>query len=269
MNRIGFCGAGQMATALASGFVSSGVIDGTSISAYDPSDAAQHSFSAAVKGAQLVDAAGQLSECDVIFVAVKPQFLAAACQPLQGCLSSDHLLVSIVAGASLARLAGLICECRWIRVMPNTPCMVQMGACGVAAGPSATPQDMAQVKKLLESVGTAHTVSEAQLDAVTGLSGSGPAYVYQMIEALSDGGVLMGLPRAMATALAAQTLKGAAEMVLRTGLHPGDLKDRVASPGGTTIAGIEALENHGLRAALMEAVRAATERSLELGAEHG
>jgi pyrroline-5-carboxylate reductase len=146
--------------------------------------------------------------------------------------------------------------------------MVQMGACGVAAGPSATEQDVAQVKQLLESVSHAHVVPETLLDAVTGLSGSGPAFVYQMIEALSDGGVLMGLPRAIATELAAQTLKGAAEMVLKTGLHPGELKDRVASPGGTTIAGLEALENHGLRAALMEAVRAAAERSKQLGAEN-
>jgi pyrroline-5-carboxylate reductase len=268
MNRIGFCGAGQMATALAAGFVSSGIIDGSSISAYDPSAMAREKFSTAVGAAHLIDEASQLAECDLVFIAVKPHFLSAACQPLENCLSSKHLLISIVAGASLNRLAGLLGECRWIRVMPNTPCMVQMGACGVAAGPSATEQDVAQVKQLLESVSHAHVVPETLLDAVTGLSGSGPAFVYQMIEALSDGGVLMGLPRAIATELAAQTLKGAAEMVLKTGLHPGELKDRVASPGGTTIAGLEALENHGLRAALIEAVRAAAERSKQLGAEN-
>ena len=154
---------------------------------------------------------------------------------------------------------------RLVRVMPNTPCLVGQGACGFCLGEKATDDDGRLVEQLLQSVGLAYQVEEKLLDAVTGLSGSGPAFVYTIIEALSDGGVRMGLPRQVATALAAQTVRGAAEMVLATGEHTGALKDRVTSPGGTTIAGIQALESGGLRAALMAAVEAATRRSTELG----
>lgn len=265
MRRIGFCGAGQMATALAAGFVASGIADSKSISAYDPSPVAGEAFLKAVPGAQLLESPDQLTQSDTIFLAIKPQFLQAACIPLQACLTSEHLVVSIVTGASLENLGGLLPGCRLIRVMPNTPCMVNVGACGMASGSTATTEDSEHVQALLEAVGISYVVPEHLLHAVTGLSGSGPAYIYQVIEALSDGGVLMGLPRAVSTALAAQTVRGAAEMVLQTGLHPGELKDRVASPGGTTIAAIEALENHGLRGAMMAAVRASAERSEELG----
>jgi pyrroline-5-carboxylate reductase len=149
--------------------------------------------------------------------------------------------------------------------MPNTPCLVGQGASAYCLGPSATTEDGRLVAQLLSSVGRALEVPEKWLDAVTGLSGSGPAFVYLIIEALSDGGVLCGLPREAATLLAAQTVKGAAEMVLATGEHPGSLKDQVASPGGTTIAGLQQLEEHGMRGVLMAAVQAATRRSQELG----
>jgi len=265
MTRIGFCGAGQMATALAAGFVASGVSSGEQIGGYDPSSAAGAAFLSAIPGSRLLDSPDQLSEADTVFLAIKPQYLEQACNPLRSCLTEKHLVVSIVGGALLDTLQTLLPGCRIVRVMPNTPSMVQVGACGITGGASATDEDIQYVQKLLNAVGISYVVAEPLIDAITGLSGSGPAYIYQVIEALSDGGVLMGLPRATATALAAQTVKGAAEMVLKTGLHPGELKDRVASPGGTTIAGIEALENAGLRAALMNAVRAATERSQELG----
>ena len=149
--------------------------------------------------------------------------------------------------------------------MPNTPCLIGQSASGYCLGPRTTSADGLLVAQLLGAVGRAFAVDEALLDAVTGLSGSGPAFVYVMIEALSDGGVRMGLPRDVATALAAQTVRGAAQMVLETGEHPGVLKDRVASPGGTTIAGLQALETGGLRGTLMAAVEAATRRSIELG----
>ncbi len=175
-------------------------------------------------------------------------------------------MVSIAAGIRLAVLsAGLGDGVRLIRVMPNTPCLVGLGACGYCLGARATPQDGTLVEQLLGAVGLAFQVDEPLLDVVTGLSGSGPAFVYIMIEALSDGGVRMGLTRKMATALAAQTVRGAAEMVLRSGEHPGVLKDRVTSPGGTTIAGIAALESGGCGPHLMAAVQAATRRSIELG----
>jgi pyrroline-5-carboxylate reductase len=155
---------------------------------------------------------------------------------------------------------------RVIRVMPNTPALVLAGASAFTTGTQATEEDADVAQKIFGSVGVAVRVKEALLDAVTGLSGSGPAYVYTIIEALADGGVLMGLPRDLALQLAAKTVAGAAEMVLQSGQHPAALRDQVTSPGGTTIAGIEALESRGLRSALLAAVRAATERSAALGA---
>ena len=148
--------------------------------------------------------------------------------------------------------------------MPNTPALILQGASAFARGKHATDADAQLAAKVLGAVGTAQEVPEKLLDAVTGLSGSGPAYVYTVIEALADGGVLMGLPRATALQLAAQTVAGAAQMVLSTGKHPAALRDEVTSPGGTTIAGLEQLEKHGLRSALVQAVRKATERSKEL-----
>src|SRR5205085_2493770 len=154
---------------------------------------------------------------------------------------------------------------RVVRVMPNTPCLVGASASGYSPADGATSEDVALVDRLLNAVGKAFRLPEHLLDAVTGLSGSGPAFVYLVIEALSDGGVRVGLPREVATALAAQTVLGAARMILETGTHPAVLKDMVASPGGTTIAGLHALEGGGLRVALMDAVAAAAQRSAELG----
>ena len=179
-------------------------------------------------------------------------------QDMCGRISAGQLVVSVAAGVTIAALsAGLKTE-RVIRVMPNTPCLIGHGAAAVAAGPAATAEDSALVQNMLQTVGVAIAVPESQIDAVTGLSGSGPAYIYQIIEALSDGGVRVGLPRETATTLAAQTVLGAAAMVMETGEHPAALKDAVTSPGGTTIAGLHELERAGLRAALMNAVQAAT-----------
>jgi pyrroline-5-carboxylate reductase len=201
----------------------------------------------------------------VLVVAVKPQHVAGLLADMRGRIRPDHLLVSIAAGIPLAALrdsAGP--DCRLVRVMPNTPALIGAGAAAYCLDASATPDDEALVLSCLSAVGRAYRVSETLMDAVTGLSGSGPAYVYQVIEALSDGGVGVGLPRDVALGLASQTVLGAARMVLETGLHPAALKDQVTSPGGTTIAGLHALERGGLRAALMNAVEAATARSTEL-----
>ncbi|TDU81402.1 pyrroline-5-carboxylate reductase [Prosthecobacter fusiformis] len=206
------------------------------------------------------------SSSDVILLAVKPGDMKSLCEDLAK-LEGSRLFISIAAGISIAQLESWLgSRQRVIRCMPNTPALVATGAAAFARGSKATAEDSAMAVKILGSVGTADEVSEKLLDAVTGLSGSGPAYVYTVIEALADGGVLMGLPRAASLRLAAQTVAGAAKMVLETGKHPATLRDEVTSPGGTTIAGLEQLEAHGLRHALIQAVRKATERSKELGA---
>jgi pyrroline-5-carboxylate reductase len=265
--RVAFIGTGQMATALAAGFVRS-VLTPSQIAGYDPSDAARQKFREAI-GADVsvsADITSVTRGATMIILAVKPQVMSEAVKSLTGLLSESPLIVSIAAGITLQKLtSGLPAGARIIRVMPNTPCLVGRGASAMSPGELATKEDVVRVNALLQTVGIAEIVSEGLLDAVTGLSGSGPAYVYQLIEALSDGGVKMGLPRITATRLAAQTVAGAAEMQLSTGQHPALLKDAVTSPGGTTIAGLHALEAGGFRASLMNAVEAATQRSKQLG----
>lgn len=265
--RFGFIGAGRMATALARGFLSAGLATKERIIASDPYPAAVEHF-AAQTGARIATTNRDVvAAADVIFLAIKPQQMSQVLTDLSGRLTFDHLVISIAAGVPLKTLAdGLHGAPRLVRVMPNTPCLVGSGASGYCLGANATANDAALVGKLLGAVGIARQVDETLLDAVTGLSGSGPAFVYVLIEALSDGGVKMGLSRDVALALAAQTVRGAAEMVLATGEHPGQLKDAVTSPGGTTIAGLAALESAGARAAMIAAVEAATRRSAELGA---
>ena len=202
---------------------------------------------------------------EVVLLCVKPEDAVSALTGLRDALDGK-LLISIVAGVTLATLeAAAGPAVRVIRVMPNTPALVQMAASAYALGSLASGKDGVIVERLFGAVGTIGCVKEPMLDAVTGLSGSGPGYAYLMIEALADGGVLMGLSRELALKLAAQTLAGAAEMVLETGMHPAVLRDAVTSPGGTTMAGLEMLEAGGIRSTLISAVRAATERSRALG----
>ena len=256
-----------MASALAKGFLAAKSLDAKSLVAFDVVRAAADRFSGAT-GSRILDSVRNMaSTADVLFLAVKPQQMPQVLTELRDVVNEDHLIVSIAAGVSLKTMTThLGTKPRLIRVMPNTPSLVGLGASAFSRGASATDDDTALIQGLLSTVGTAIEVPEKLMDAVTGLSGSGPAYVYLMIEALSDGGVRMGLPRDAATKLAAQTVMGAAQMVLSTGQHPGQLKDAVTSPGGTTIAGLHALERGGLRASLMNAVEAATLRARELDA---
>ena len=266
-HRVAFIGAGQMATALAHGF-SKHLLPPSAICACDPYPGARSKFEQAIgQGVRTVTSVQDgIHDATIIFLAVKPQVVSTALKDVARTIKTSQILVSIAAGITLRQLQDSLPDgSRVIRVMPNTPCLIGKGASGLSGGAKATTDDMNLVTSLLQTVGLVEQVSEYLLDAVTGLSGSGPAYGFQIIEALSDGGVRMGLPRAAATRLAAQTLAGAAEMVLQTGKHPGELKDAVASPGGTTIAGLHALERGGLRAALMNAVEAASLRSAELG----
>lgn len=262
----GFLGAGKMATALALGWRRAQLIEAQRCLASDPLETARVAFAEATAIAAVMENRKVAAACDLLILAVKPQSMAELLAEIRPLLTDRHLVVSIAAGITLRQLAeGLGADRRIIRVMPNTPALVNASASAFAAAASTTADDCALVERLLKAVGRAFQVPERLLDAVTGLSGSGPAFVYVIVEALSDGGVRMGLPRDVATALAAQTVFGAAKMVLDTGSHTGVLKDMVASPAGTTIAGLHALERGGLRAALMDAVEAATLRAVELG----
>jgi pyrroline-5-carboxylate reductase len=263
---VGFLGAGKMATALGSGLVRAGIAPKENLIASDVSAQAREAFGRATGGRTTGFNPDVAKGAEALFVAVKPDQVQDLLKEISPVLNERHLIISIAAGVTLAKMeASLPPGARAVRVMPNTPALVGASAAGFALGKSATSEDADLVTKLLSSVGIAYQVKESLLDAVTGLSGSGPAYVYLIIEALSDGGVAAGLPREVATKLAAQTVLGGAKMVLETNMHPGALKDMVTSPGGTTIEGLHELEKAGLRAALMNAVRAATEKAKKLG----
>ena len=263
---IGFIGAGQMAQALATGFVAADLVEAEKILVADPVTEAIDRLVDAVPGARRAGSnPAVVAGADIVFLAVKPQNLGEVMSELRSAAPIEKLMVSIAAGVRLATLCDGLGTDRVIRVMPNTPCLVGQGAAGYCLGPGASERDGDTIGQLLKSVGVAFPLDEKLLDAVTGLSGSGPAFIYQVIEALSDGGVQVGLPRVVAQTLACQTVLGAAQMVLETGQHPAVLKDRVASPGGTTIEGLSKLEQGGLRTALISAVEAATRRSQQLG----
>ncbi len=263
---IGFLGTGKMATALAKGFVRASLVAPRQVFGSDPVSTARISFGKET-GARIVSSNKKLAElASVLVLAVKPDQARAVLGEISDRFTRRHLLISIAAGVPTAKIeAALPANARVIRVMPNTPALVGSSASGFALGTSATRADGELARRLLSAVGAAFQLKESLLDAVTGLSGSGPAYVYQFIEALSDGGVAAGLPRDVATKLAAQTVLGGAKMVLETGQHPGVLKDMVTSPGGTTIEGLHELEQGKLRGTVMSAVRAATEKSKKLG----
>jgi pyrroline-5-carboxylate reductase len=267
MNNLGFIGAGRMATALAKGCIEAALVPAHAVLASDPIEAARTRFAAEAPGVKLVaDNAAVLAAAKTIILAVKPQMMNEVLAAIRPHVTPAHLLVSIAAGVTLKRLANALPPgTRLIRVMPNTPCLIGLGASCFSRVGSATPEDAALVEQLLASVGRVYEVEESLLDAVTGLSGSGPAFVYTAIEAMAAAGAAMGLPSQLALELAAQTAAGAAAMVLQTGLSPAELRDQVASPGGTTVAGLEALRERDGAGAFRAAVGAATRRSIELG----
>lgn len=265
--RIALLGAGQMGDALLGGWLAAGLVEPATVWATDASaerrDLAKQRFGVRV-GASNAEAAAW---AELLVVAVKPQTMPALLDEIAPVVG-NRLVVSIAAGVSIGRIAGRIQNGgRVVRVMPNAPALVRAGLSALACGPGVTEAEAEVARRLFEAVGVVVMVEERLMDAVTGLSGSGPAYVFLMIEALADGGVKVGLPRSVAELLAAQTVLGAARMVIESGEHPGRLKDRVASPGGTTIAGLHRLEEGRLRAALMAAVEAAAARSRELSQE--
>jgi len=263
---VAMIGGGQMALALANGFCRAGLVAAGDIVVYDPHPPARERLVAAVPGVRLAATSGEAAAAaGVVFLAVKPQQATVACQEIAGSLREDAVLVSIAAGVTLASLTRMTGTDRVVRVMPNTPCLVGRGVSVVCQTPAVPPAAATRVRDLLRAVGHVHEADESQINAVTGLSGSGPGFLALVVEAMADGGVRAGLPRQLALALAIETLSGTGELLEQTGEHPAQIKDRVSSPGGTTIAGLAVLEQRGVRGAVIDAVVAAAHRARELG----
>lgn len=260
----GMIGGGVMGEALLSRLIEQKVYAPTSVIVSEPMPE-RRQYLAAQYGIQVTDNNLEAAAAtEVLFLAIKPQVFSTVVEQLQK-VNSQALVLSILAGTTLANLEAGFPHQPVVRVMPNTPAAVGAGVSALSGGALVTPEHMAKARQILGTVGQVVEVPENLMDAVTGLSGSGPGYVAIVIEALADGGVFSGLPRAVAMELAIQTVLGTAMLIRDKGMHPGQLKDAVTSPGGTTIAGVAKLESLGLRTALIEAVKAATVRSMELG----
>lgn len=260
--KLGFIGAGSMGGALLRGLLTAGV-PSAHLTFCDPDPQRRQELEGLGVEPALDNA--KVMHAEVVVLAVKPQVLGQVLEEILEFTRARHLIISVAAGVTLARLEEALPEPRFIRAMPNAPLMVQAGMTGLAAGTRASPEDVRLAVELFGAVGRAVVVDERLLDAVTALSGSGPAFVAVFMEALADGGVKMGLPRQLALEMAAQTLLGSARLCLENSLPPAALKDLVASPGGTTIAGLHALEAGGFRGVVMDAVEAAALRARQLG----
>lgn len=266
--KIGFVGGGLMAEALIKGILQAGLVAADRVMAADPSaertDLLRDKYGIAV----YPEARAMLAECDIVILAVKPQVMDKVLDSLGDVINGGHLVISIAAGVTISfiesRLAGT--GCRVIRVMPNTPAIVQEAASALSAGNRVTDADMQTAQSIFNAIGKCVVVDETYLDAVTGLSGSGPAYVFSFLEALIDAGVKVGLTRPVAETLVLQTVMGSVKLAMETGDHPAQLRAMVTSPGGTTIAGLHVMERAGMQGIIMDVVEAATVRSRQLGA---
>jgi pyrroline-5-carboxylate reductase len=262
---IGFVGAGNMAEAMIRGLLRGNDFAPEQVSASGP----RAERMGELRDKYAIDATTDNkvpAAAEIVVLSVKPQILSRVLDEVASVISPDALVISIAAGVPVAaiqaRLAG---GTRVVRAMPNTPALVDAAATAIAGGEHARESDLEDAKRIFDAIGLTVILEESQLDAVTGLSGSGPAYVFLILEALSDAGVKVGLSRRTAQLLAAQTVLGSAKLLLETNEHPGRLKDMVTSPGGTAITGLHTLEHGGVRTTLMNAVEAATRRSRELG----
>jgi pyrroline-5-carboxylate reductase len=266
---LGFIGGGRMGEALIQGILKSGIVAAADIRVTDPV-AARRAYLAETYGVKTYDSSEDLhiwSACATVILAVKPQIMQVVLQGAKNRINDSHLLISIAAGIQSSfidsQLSG--CNCRIIRVMPNTPAFVLEAASALSQGPRATQEDMDTAVSIFNSIGKTVILDEKYFDAVTGLSGSGPAYVFTFIEALIDAGLKVGLNRSDAELLVLQTVLGSVKLAMNSKEHPAQLRSMVTSPGGTTIAGLHALETAGFNGIIMDAVEAATERSKELG----
>ena len=266
--KTGLIGCGRMGRALIIGAIDAGTLSANDIVAYDIEPAAVEKLKKE-RGVSIAASLREvISSCDTILLCTKPGDVNEVLREIAtfGTSPNHILLISVAAGITISTIERTIfSHARVVRAMPNTPALVGMGAAAYTPGTDATQEDSDFVAKLLGSVGKVVEVPEKLMDSVTGLSGSGPGFVYLFIESLADGGVACGLPRDKALELATQTVLGAATMVQQTGLHPAILKDMVASPGGTTIAGISSLEENAFRSATIKGVEAATRRAIDLG----
>lgn len=265
MAKIGFIGTGNMGRAMVKGLAQSGLYQQQDLYIYDRNLAVAKELAQDL-GIQSTETPQALVKaCDRIIFAVKPNVLPTVLRALVPEVTADKVVISVAAGISLEKLASILgADHKIVRVMPNTPALVGMGMSAVTQNDQVTQAELAEVLAIFASFGKAEAVSESLIDAVVGVSGSAPAYVYLFIEALADGAVMEGMPRAQAYEFAAQTVMGSAQMVLETGQHPGELKDMVCSPGGTTIAAVKTLEEAGFRAAVIQAVQVAAEKNREM-----
>ncbi|MDR4502651.1 MAG: pyrroline-5-carboxylate reductase [Nitrospirales bacterium] len=265
-SKIAFIGAGNMSEALIAGLLKARTFQANAIFVTDVSKDRLILFEQTYGIGGESRNAKAVQRADIIVLAVKPQVLPEVLSEIKSHVKDSHLVISVAAGFPLSKIQQTLpSRTAVIRAMPNTPALVLEGATALAGGDYTTEAQLAIAQEIFQASGKVVVIEEKLMDAVTGLSGSGPAYVYVMIEALADGGVRMGLPRHIAQTLAVQTVLGTAKLLTESGEHPGILKDRVASPGGTTIAGLHELERGRIRATLMNAVEAATRRSQELG----
>jgi pyrroline-5-carboxylate reductase len=263
---IAFLGAGNMAEALIKGLLRAGTARPESLLATGRRKERLEELARTYGVRTTLDNLAAVREADVVVLSVKPQALDKVLIQVASAVDPHKLVISVAAGVPIAAMERRLgAGARIIRTMPNTPSLVGAGACALSRGEHASDEDLAVATRIFQSVGTTTVLDENLLDAVTGLSGSGPAYIFLIIEALSDAGVKVGLPRYTAQKLAAQTVLGSAQLLIETGIHPGQLKDQVTSPGGTAIAGLHTLEAGGLRTTLINAVEAATRRAKELG----
>lgn len=264
--QIGFIGAGNMAEAIIRGLIDSGIIGPDRIIASDVVEDRRRMMADSFDITTTENNHRVVKNSDIIVLAIKPQVAASVLGEIGPNLGPDKLVISIVAGLTVNTMKSyLTAGARLIRTIPNTPVFVREGMVALATGDTATADDYAAAEAVFKPVAKTVAIEEKLMDAALGVSASGPAYVFLIVEALADGGVKMGLPRSVALTLAAQTLLGAAKMCLESGRHPGQLKDMVTSPAGTTIAALHKLEEMGVRAAMISAVEAAAKRSEELG----
>ena len=268
--KIGFIGGGNMAEAMIKGLLSASFIEAKNVFVSEPSEAKRDTLHAEYKIKVSADNRELVKKCDILILAVKPQILQEVLVDIRSLVDSDKLVISIAAGVPISIIDDALRgdknkKFSIVRTMPNTPALVQEGVTAIASGEHVRKIDVKIAHRIFEAVGRTVDVEEDQLDAVTGLSGSGPAYIFMLIEALSDAGVKMGLSREVANTLTIQTVLGSAKLARESGKHPGELKDMVTSPAGTTISGLHALEEGSFHTTLMNAVEDATLRSRELG----